>query len=59
MKFAFWTLGFAHEKDQPTQRNSEQYRPRFTSRAKYRSRKRGSFAVRTLRELAGKNWRDT
>jgi len=54
MKFAFWKFGFSKEKEQPTQRKSALYHP---TPHKVRFRKRGSFAVRTLRELAGKNWR--
>ena len=63
VRFKFWQLGFAHEKDQPTQRHSETYhlfnRAPFNAPRFRMKRKRGTFAVRTLRELAGRNWRGT
>jgi hypothetical protein len=62
MKFQFCKFGFWHEKDQPTQRNSVCYQtPVWTGikRPHKMRRVRGAFAVRTLRGLAGKNWKNT
>lgn len=58
MKFKFWMPGFSKERHQPTQRKSVLYQPLKPIRSQGRARKRGSFAVRTLRELAGKNWKN-